>query len=122
MVAIELGLCTTVAHGQHDTHFVVCSDIMGVIGALHSSQSSNLKQNHVLQRIVALMCANSIWITLQYMPSADSISNLPSCGLAVPGLPWLNTHTVFDKNDQVFSTFSQMDVWDRSKQYKLQSK
>jgi hypothetical protein len=27
--------------------------------------------------------------------------------------------TVFDKSDQVFSTFSQMDVWERSKQYRL---
>jgi hypothetical protein len=27
--------------------------------------------------------------------------------------------TVFDKSDQVFLTFGQMDVWERSKQYKL---
>jgi hypothetical protein len=27
--------------------------------------------------------------------------------------------TVFDKSDQVFSTFSQMNAWERSKQYRL---
>jgi hypothetical protein len=28
-------------------------------------------------------------------------------------------YTVFDKSDQVFSTFGQMSMWERSKQYKL---
>jgi hypothetical protein len=87
MLAIELGICTAISAGWRDTHFVIRSDNMGVIGALRGGRSSNLEQNRVLQRIVALMRAHGIWITLQYVPSAENIADRPSRGLAVPNYP-----------------------------------
>jgi hypothetical protein len=78
MLAIELGIQTAIAASWRDTHFVIRLDNMGVIGALCGGRSSNLEQNRVLQRIVALMRAHGIWITSQYVPSAENTADCPS--------------------------------------------
>jgi hypothetical protein len=87
MVAIELGLRTAIAAGTRDTHFVIKSDNMGVIGALSSGKSRNLQQNRVLQLIVTLMRSHGLWITSEYVPSASNIADLPSRGIPATSRP-----------------------------------
>jgi hypothetical protein len=85
MLAIELGLRTAVAYGFRDTHFRVKSDNTGVIGSLAKGKAYNLAHNRVLQRIVALMRMNGLWITSEYVASADNIADSPSRGLPATG-------------------------------------
>jgi hypothetical protein len=87
MLAIELGLWSTIAQGYHDVTIVIRSDNMGVIGALEGGKSRNLEHNRVLQRIVALMRANNIYIKSVYVPTAENIADNPSRGLPVPDMP-----------------------------------
>jgi hypothetical protein len=85
MLAIELGLRWAIEEGIKDTHLIVRSDNMGVIGALKGGKSRNLEQNRVLQRIVAIMRLHGIWITSQYVPSSQNRADAPSRGKPAEG-------------------------------------
>jgi hypothetical protein len=87
MVAIELGLRLAIARGARDTHFLIKSDNLGVIGALKGGKSRNLQQNRVLQRIVTLMRSHGIWISSEYVRSAENIADPPSRSLPAENRP-----------------------------------
>ena len=84
IVAIELGLLFAVHRGFSDIHFIINSDNQGVIHAIEGGKSRNSEQNLVLQRITALMACQSLWISSRYVPSADSLADLPSRGIPPP--------------------------------------
>jgi hypothetical protein len=86
MLAIELGLQSAIAQGYQDATIVIRSDNMGIIGALEGGKSRNLEHNRVLQRIVALMRANNIYIKSVYVPSTENIADYPLRGFPVPNL------------------------------------
>lgn len=86
MVAVELAVHALVEKGVHDAHVLIRSDNKGVVGALDAGKSRGIQANRVLQRIVTKMMENSIWISLEWVASADNISDAPSRGLPVPGL------------------------------------
>jgi hypothetical protein len=92
MVAIELGLLAAIARGCANTHFLVKSDNMGVIGALSAGKSRNLEQNRVLQRVVATARINGIWLTSKYVSSAENVADGPSRGLPVLYMTRSTTH------------------------------
>jgi hypothetical protein len=92
MIAIELGIRVAIELGFRDTHFVVRSDNTGVIGSVGAGKARNLEQNRSLQRIVALMRANNIWITSQYVASAANIADAPSRGIPAAARTPLSTH------------------------------
>jgi hypothetical protein len=81
MIAIELGICVAIELGFCNTHFVVRSNNMGVIGSVGTGKAQNTEQNRSLQQIVALMCTNSLWITSEYVASAANIADAPSRGV-----------------------------------------
>lgn len=86
MVAIELGILALVEKGIRDEHILIRSDNRGVVGALDAGKSRGIQANKVLQRIVAKMLEHGIWLSLEWVASADNISDAPSRGLPVPGL------------------------------------
>jgi hypothetical protein len=92
MVAIELGLLTAIARGCSDTHFLIKSDNMGVIGALAAGKSRNLEQNRVLQRVVATARINGIWLSSKYVASLENIADGPSRGVPVLNMTRSITH------------------------------
>jgi hypothetical protein len=85
MLAIELGLRTVISAGFRDMHFLAKSDNTGVIGSLANGKAYNLAHNRVLQRIVALMRSHGLWITSEYVPSADNIADKPLQGIPADG-------------------------------------
>jgi hypothetical protein len=87
MLAIELGLRSAIARGYHDATIIICSDNMGIIGALEGGKSRNLEHNWVLQRIVTLMRTNNIYIKSVYVSSAENVADNPSRGRQVTDLP-----------------------------------
>jgi hypothetical protein len=91
MLAIELGLRLALAHGFWDTHFLIHSDNMGVIGVLKARHLRHLEQNRVLQCIVVLMRTNSLWVALLYVTSAMNLSDCPSRGLPTSDHPRSST-------------------------------
>lgn len=86
MVAIELGLLALLETGIRDQHVLFRSDNKGVVGALDAGKSRSIQCNRVLQRIVATMLEHGIWLSLEWVASADNIADAPSRGLPVPGL------------------------------------
>src|SRR5882672_1254776 len=86
MVVIEIGLRLVTALSQHDTHFILRSDNMGVIHTLEGGCSCNLQQNRILQRIVILMRTHNVWLTTNYVRSIDNPADPHSQGLAPPTL------------------------------------
>jgi hypothetical protein len=91
MVAIELGLIMAISQGWSCAHFLVNLDNMGVIGALSAGRSQNLKQNWVLQRIVATSRINNIWLTSKYVASAKNIADTLLRGVPHPPM-FLSLH------------------------------
>jgi hypothetical protein len=81
MIAIELGIRVAIELGFRGTHFLVRSDNTGVIGSVGSGKARNAEQNRSLQRIVALMRANDLWLTSEYVASAANIADAPSRGV-----------------------------------------
>lgn len=92
MVAIEIALRFAVELGFSNVHFRFRSDNQGVIQALDAGKSRNSQQNRVLQRIVATMRTNAIWLSTHYVPSAKNLADRPSRGLPLD-LPRTNTLT-----------------------------
>lgn len=86
MVAVELAVHALVEKGVRDSHVLIRSDNKGVVGALDAGKSRGVQSNRVLQRIVTKMMENGIWLSLEWVASADNISDAPSRGLPVPGL------------------------------------
>lgn len=85
MVAVELGLLALVEEGHHDVHIRLRSDNQGVVGALKAGRSRGIESNRALQRVVAIMIERSIWLTVDWVASADNPSDAPSRGLPPPG-------------------------------------
>lgn len=86
MVAVEFALLAMVEKGVRDAHVLVRSDNKDVVGALDAGKSRSVESNKVLQCIVSKMLQNGIWISLEWVASADNIADEPSRGLPVPGL------------------------------------
>lgn len=85
MVAVELGLRALVERGHKDAHIRMRSDNKGVVGALDAGKSRGVEANRVLQRIVALMLAQGIWLSVDWVASKDNPSDAPSRGMPAPG-------------------------------------
>jgi hypothetical protein len=92
MIAIELGLRVAIDLGHCYIHFQVHSDNTSIIGSVGAGKVHNIQQNWALQRITALMCAHGLWVTLQYIPSAENMANAPSRGLLAAGCAWMCRH------------------------------
>lgn len=80
MVAVELALRTLVAAGFRDCHIILRSDNKGVIGALKQDMSRNSSQNKIVRHILNLFFDYDIWLTIEYVPSADNPADPPSRG------------------------------------------
>ncbi|KAF7763882.1 hypothetical protein Agabi119p4_8419 [Agaricus bisporus var. burnettii] len=85
-IALECGIRWAIHRGMKNSHFIIKSDNMGVIGALEGGKSRNVEQNIVLQRITTLLRIHSLWISTSYTPSASNLADAPSRGVAPPGL------------------------------------
>lgn len=81
MVAVELGLRALVERGYSNTHIKMRSDNKGVVGALDAGKSRGVQSNRVLQRIVACMLDNDIWLSIEWVASEDNPADAPSRGL-----------------------------------------
>ncbi|KAF5334593.1 hypothetical protein D9758_018436 [Tetrapyrgos nigripes] len=81
MVAVELALLTLITSHVNNTHIRILSDNQGVVGALKAGYSHGPAQNASLCCIVALMQEHSIWITVEWLPSASNLTDEPSRGL-----------------------------------------
>jgi hypothetical protein len=81
LIAIELGIQVVVEFRFCNAHFLVHSDNMAVIGLVGLGKAWNTKQNRSLQHIIALMQANNLCITLEYVASAASIADTLSCSI-----------------------------------------
>jgi hypothetical protein len=91
MLTIELGLWLALVCSFWDTHFLIRSDSIGIIGTLEAQRLRNLKQNRILQHIVVLMHANSLWVTLLYVTSATNLLDHPLRGLPTVDCPCSST-------------------------------
>jgi len=78
MIAVELGIRCLIQRRANNAHFRLCSDNMGVIYALDSRRSRSVQQNRVLQCIVFLRRTHGLWISTEYIRSADSTADAPS--------------------------------------------
>jgi hypothetical protein len=87
MVAVECGILFAIHRRFTDTHFILRSDNMGVIGALEGGKSRNAEQNLVLRRITEILKIHALWITPRYTPSAENIADFPSRGIPPPNIP-----------------------------------
>lgn len=85
MVAIELGLLALIERGYHDVHLRIRSDNKGVVGAMKAGMSRSVQSNRVLQRIVTLMLEHNIWLSTEWVASAENPADAPSRGLAPEG-------------------------------------
>lgn len=85
MLAIEFGILALLEDGIRDEHVLIRSDNKGVVGALDAGSSRSVQSNRVLQRIVALMLQHNIWLSTEWVASADNTADAPSRGLPVPG-------------------------------------
>ncbi|THU89287.1 hypothetical protein K435DRAFT_574702, partial [Dendrothele bispora CBS 962.96] len=61
-------------------HVKIWSDNQGVVGALKASYSRGQAQNAALRRIVQSMQEHSIWLTVDWIVSADNPADAPSRG------------------------------------------
>lgn len=85
MVAVELGLRALVERGYANAHIRMRSDNQGVVGALDAGRSRGVASNRVLQRIVALMLTHDIWLSVDWVASADNPADAPSRGVPARG-------------------------------------
>lgn len=85
MVAVELGLRVLIERGHKNEHIRLRSDNQGVVGALEAGKSRGMQANRILQRIVCLMLEHDIWLSVEWVASADNPADAPSCGLAPSG-------------------------------------
>jgi hypothetical protein len=92
MLAIKLGLWLVLTCSFQDTHFLICSNNMGIIGTLEVRHLHNLEHNRVLQHIVVLMHANGLWFTLLYVTSATNLLDHLSRGLPAVDSPCTHPH------------------------------
>lgn len=92
MLAIELGLRALVERGYADAHIRMRSDNQGVVGALRAGKSRGVETNRVLQRVVTLMLERSLWLSVDWVASADNPADAPSRGMPPP----LMTRTVHE--------------------------
>ena len=84
MVAVELGIRCHIQQGANNAHFRLHSDNMGVIFALDGGRSCSVQQNQVLQWIVLLLRTHNLWVSTEYIKSADNPANPPSHNLRPP--------------------------------------
>lgn len=67
-----------------NTHVLVHTDNMGVLGAWYKRSSRNKAQNEVLSRVLSLLLDRQCFLTLKYVQSAYNPADLPSRGLPAP--------------------------------------
>lgn len=85
MVAVELGLRALVERGYSGVHVKLRSDNKGVVGALDAGKSRSVQSNRVLQRIVACMLDNDLWLSVEWVASEDNPADEPSRGIPAVG-------------------------------------
>lgn len=85
MVAVELGLRALIERGYSGVHVKLRSDNKGVVGALDAGKSRSVQSNRVLQRIVACMLDNDIWVSVEWVASEDNPADEPSRGVPARG-------------------------------------
>ena len=117
MVAIELVARTLVTANLRDTHVIVHSDNQGVVSALKAGYSRGIQQNHILREIVRIMQVYGLWLTVEWIPSADNPADDPSRGrfpsrsLLYPSPPKIPPHLVSLVNVPVsFQDYRLLDV------------
>lgn len=81
MLAIELGLRALIERGHVDAHIRIRSDNQGVVGALQAGKSRGVEANRVLQRVVTLMLEHRVWLSVDWVASADNPADAPSRGM-----------------------------------------
>lgn len=81
MVALDLAVRTLTTAHYNNMHIVLRSDNSGCIGALSSGRSLNLASNFVLRNIMSNFQLNNLWITVNWIPTAENLADGPSCGI-----------------------------------------
>jgi hypothetical protein len=80
MAVVELAIQMLITSAFLNCHIVICSDNMGIISALSTSRSRGTQQNAVLREIVEMIQANSIWISMVWVPTTENPADAPSRG------------------------------------------
>lgn len=75
MVAIDLGLRALVHSGLRNVHLHFHSDNQGVVGALKAGRSRSLAQNDILRRLSSFALDHDIWLSVDWVKSADNVSD-----------------------------------------------
>lgn len=81
MVAVDLSFRALVHSGLRDVHLHFCSDNQGVVGALKAGCSRSLAQNDILCRLSAFALDHDIWFSVDWVKSADNLSDGISRGV-----------------------------------------
>lgn len=81
MVAIDLGLRALIHSGLRNVHIKFQSDNQGVVGALKAGRSRSLAQNDILRRLTSFAMDHDIWFSVDWVKSADNLSDNVSRGI-----------------------------------------
>lgn len=81
MVAIDLGLRALIHSGLRNVHIKFWSDNQGVVGALKAGRSRSLAQNDILRRLSSFALDHDIWFSVDWVKSADNLSDNVSRGI-----------------------------------------
>jgi hypothetical protein len=84
MVAVNLAVATLISSHLTNITIVGFTDNQGVHGALKAGFSRGTKQNEILRRIVQLMQEYNVWLSWEWVPSADNLADGPSRGIFPP--------------------------------------
>jgi hypothetical protein len=79
-VAVELALRTLIHLGIRNTHLIIRSDNMGVVGSHVAGRCRNPASNLVLRQINGLLQDFGLWLTIQWIPTEDNPADGPSRG------------------------------------------
>ena len=81
MVAVEMAVHTLISVKFNNCHMVICSDNMGVIGALGTGKSCGVQQNLILHEIIRLIQDNNLWISTFWISTLNNPADRPSRGI-----------------------------------------
>ena len=81
MVAVELVVRHLEQLGMENADILVRSDNSGIIGAFQRGRSRNFQVNNSIRRTEAICMAMNLWITLQYVTSANNRADPVSRGI-----------------------------------------
>lgn len=81
MVAVDLGLRALIHSGLRDVHIHIWSDNQGVVGAIRAGRSRSLAQNDILCRLSTFTCDHGILFSVEWVRSADNLSDGISRGV-----------------------------------------